>query len=1044
MKKQLHFIVGAFLSLFLYIPVFINAQEVVDDPNLDRIPQWYIDQTQNMTRMPSEVITINDYDNFYLGVDFAEGHISVNPLAPTEFFTAYNIDDSHYTMNGHDWFDSNPSWGTSMRGDPITAYDSLGNLYYENMYGSSIQGCKVVKSTDNGQTWGAAVNAISGNDKNWMAADQTSGPYANYVYTVMTNSGSGNFARSVDHGLTWQNTFSPSTQSLPGMMVCVGANGNTPGGSVYVVTNSGSSFASTYTFYESNDGGATFTYKSAQNFAGYVGKNVSGRNSVENMRTRPYPFITADNSTGPYRGRLYLVYASNDPPGDGNKPDIWSRYSDDGGTTWSNAKRVNSGFTPTLSHQWQPATWCDKETGRLYIQWMDSRDSQMNDSAMIYATYSDNGGETFQMNRKVSNEKMKINCSSCGGGGTPRYQGDYSGIVSNSDVSVPTWSDFRWGSFATFTAFFPDFAMRVYPTTKDIALSDTIWAVIPHTKLYTNEALFSAAIEDPTSGSFAIDFPDGNKLISFPDSIPIVITIDQVPQGEYILSIKGEGPNGTPVHFRDAIINVIPLGPPVADFTVADTATCLGSGVDFIDESIGALGWLWTFEGGEPATSTDQFPMGIVYPSTGSFDVSLEVTNPDGSDLITKPDFIMVNPLSEPPTGENVAVCKNDIIPPLMAEGENIQWYSDPELTNLVHSGNSFLTNDTEPGDYPYYATQNNIGCESEALEITLTIYETPAVSLLPLDTVCLSTQPFEIMGGEPLGGNYYGDGVEDNIFNASLAGIGTHTLGYVYSDENLCADTANQTITVLPLDEVTLSPFQSICVNGESFALSGGIPEGGTYSGNGVVDNIFDPELAGSGDHQITYTIISGNGCPSPVSQTITVFELPDVNIGNDTTICGDQTITLNATLPNATSYLWAPGGQTTPSIVVDSTGIGYGSQEYGVIVTDENSCSNDDLTTITFINCTGIKDIVGLSAVSLYPNPNEGTFNFKIEAHKSIVVDVKIFDVFGTKHFEKTQLEITGDYDSKISLSDPKPGIYFISIENKEGSFIKKFLIK
>ncbi|NQU34692.1 MAG: T9SS type A sorting domain-containing protein [Bacteroidetes bacterium] len=1045
MKKPIFsFIKTLLILLILSSSGLISGQELVDDPNLDQIPKWYLDQTQNMTRQPSEVITIDDYDNFYLGVDFAEGHISVNPQAPTQFFTAYNIDDSHYTMNGHDWVDSNPTWGTNMRGDPITAYDSLGNLYYENMYGSSILGCKVVKSTDNGQSWGSAVNAISGNDKNWMACDQTSGPNANNVYTVMTNSGSGNFARSTDQGQTWQNTFSPSTQSLPGMMVCVGADGDVPGGSVYVVTNSGSSFASTYTFYESNDGGLTFTYKSAQNFAGYVGRNIGGRNSVENMRTRPYPFITADNSTGPFRGRLYLVYASNDPPGDGNKPDIWSRYSDDGGTTWSIAKRVNSGFSPTLSHQWQPATWCDKETGRLYIQWMDSRDSQQNDSAMIYATYSDNGGETYQMNRKISNEKMKINCSSCGGGGTPRYQGDYSGIVSNSDISVPTWSDFRWGSFATFTAFFPDFGMRVYPTTKTISYRDTIWAVIPSVKLYTNEAIFSATIESPSSGTFTIDYPIGNSITSFPDSLPIVITVDQVPEGDYAISIKGEGPNGTPVHFRDATINVIPLGPPTADFTAIEPSPCLNYGVDFIDESIGATDWLWTFEGGDPATSTEQFPTGIVYSSIGSFDVSLEVTNPAGSDLITKPDYISVSPLSESPTGESVAVCKNSVIPPLVAEGENILWYNDPELTELVFTGNSFLTGDTDPGDYPYYATQNNNGCESEAITITLTIYETPVVTFMPLDTVCLSVEPFELVAGEPAGGSYFGDGVIEDFFDASLAGVGTHSLGYIYADENLCADTAYQNITVLQLDEVSLSALSSVCLDTEPTTLTGGMPEGGTYSGDGVIDNIFNPEVAGAGDHQITYTIISENGCPSPASQNITVFELPDVNIGNDTTICGSQTITLNATIPNASAYIWAPGGQTTSSITVDSIGIGYGSQEFSVVATDNNSCSNDDIVTVTFINCTGIEDIVGLEAVSLYPNPNDGTFNFRIESRGSINVDVKVFDVFGTKHFELNNIEIVGDYISRISLTEPKPGVYFISIENEEGSFIKKFLIK
>ncbi len=1045
MKNQLQFIFKSLLVLlFLSVNGQLLSQVVDDDPNLDQIPKWYFDQIQKNPRQPSEVITINDFDNFYLGVDFAEGHISANPMVPTEFFCAFNTDGAHYTMDGHDWSDSNPNWGTSMRGDPVTAYDSLGNLYYENMYGSSIQGCKVVKSTDNGQTWGPAINAISGNDKNWIACDQTAGPYANYIYTTMTNNGSGNFVRSTDNGQTWQSTFSPTTQSLPGMMVCVGPDQDVSGGSVYVVTNSGSSFSSTFTFYESNDGGSTFTLKSSQNFAGYVGRDVNGRNSIENMRTRPYPFIAADNSFGPYRGRLHLVYASNDPPGDGNRPDIWSRYSDDGGTTWSNAKRVNAGFFPRNSHQWQPAIWCDKETGKLYVQWMDTRDTPTNDSALIYATYSDDGGQTFKPNQKISNEKMKINCGSCGGGGTPRYQGDYNGIASNSDVSVAAWSDFRWGNFASFTAYFPDFAMRVYPTTKTISLRDTLWAVVPAVKLYDNEAIFTASIETPTSGSFSIDFPDGNTLTSYPDSIPIVVTVDQVPVGDYVLTITGEGPNGTPVHRREAIVNVIPLGPPTADFTVSDTVTCAGSSLDFFDVSTGAVSWLWTFEGGDPETSTDQFPEGIVYSEAGTYDVSLEVTNPSGSDLISKPGFIDVLPLPDSPTGDDVIVCKNLTIPPLVAEGDSILWYDDPDLSEAIFSGNSFSTGNTEPGTYAYYATQTVNRCESEPVEITLTIFDTPNVVFSPLDTVCLNTESFALENGDPPGGTYFGTGVTDNSFDASVAGVGTHTLGYEYSDNNMCTDTAYQDITVLSLEVVSFDPLADVCLNSEPFEITGGSPSGGTYSGDGVTSNEFHPEVAGTGSHIITYSIIGENGCISEANQSIIVNELPMVELGSDTTICGDQTITLDATYPQAQSYLWLPGNQTTPSIEVDSTGIGYNSQEFVVMVTDINSCTNSASRTITFINCTGIKDIVGLESVKIYPNPNDGTFNLQIESSRYIVVDLKILDVVGTVQFEKNNLELNGDLNTKMSLDNAKPGVYFISIQNKNDRFIKKFLIR
>jgi Neuraminidase (sialidase) len=147
-------------------------------------------------------------------------------------------------------------------------------------------------------------------------------------------------------------------------MVAIGPNGAIDGGAVYAVLHNGSVFSATYTFYVSSDGGATWTFKSSQNFANYVGSNVNGRHSVQNMRTRPYPFIAADNSPGTYRGRFYLVYASNNPAGNGNKPDIFCRYSNDQGETWSSAITVNDDVNSQSHNQWHPSIWSDKQTGR--------------------------------------------------------------------------------------------------------------------------------------------------------------------------------------------------------------------------------------------------------------------------------------------------------------------------------------------------------------------------------------------------------------------------------------------------------------------------------------------------------------------------------------------------------------------------------------------------------------------------------------------------------------------------------------------------------
>jgi hypothetical protein len=551
------FLAALLTVLFLFSINPLLAQG--DNPLIDSVPLEWI-QTRNPSPPELDVITTSDgFDNFNLGTDFAEPHVTQNPNNPLQYFGAYNINGAWYTNNGHDWTAITPNFGTPVNGDPVTAYDNLGNLFYESMYGS-IVGCRVLRSTDNGANWGTSVISVAGFDKNWMAADQTGGPNANYVYTTMTP---GNFARTTNNGTSWTTTATFATQSLPGMMVCVGPNGATNGGAVYVVTNSGSSFASTYTFYASTNGGTSFTFKSAQSFANYVGTNVNGRNSVENMRTRPYPFIAADNSSGTYRGRLYCVYASNTPSGDGNKPDIFCRYSTNQGTTWSSAIIINDDANTTDHHQWHPSIWCDISTGRLFVKWMDTRDTPTSDSAYIYASYSDDGGTTWAANQRISNSKMRINCTTCGGGGTPRYQGDYDAIVSINNQALAMWTDFRAGSFGSYVGYFPDFSMLVSPSTNTLNgwEDSTYFSInVPEVKLYSSDAIFSATVSPtPSTGTISLDFPSGNILNVFPGNKTLrVRTIGSVtPYQEYTISIQGNGPNGTPVHRRIVTIDVI-------------------------------------------------------------------------------------------------------------------------------------------------------------------------------------------------------------------------------------------------------------------------------------------------------------------------------------------------------------------------------------------------------------------------------------------------------------------------------------------------------
>lgn len=80
----------------------------------------------------------------------------------------------------------------------------------------------------------------------------------------------------------------------------------------------------------------------------------------------------------------------------------------------------------------------------------------------------------------------------------------------------------------------------------------------------------------------------------------------------------------------------------VAAFTAEDNTIAPGESVTFNATTEGATAWAWTFEGGTPASSTEQNPV-VQYANIGMYDVTLEVTKGANTSTITKNDFVIVS-----------------------------------------------------------------------------------------------------------------------------------------------------------------------------------------------------------------------------------------------------------------------------------------------------------------------------------------------------------------------------------------------------------------
>ncbi len=76
--------------------------------------------------------------------------------------------------------------------------------------------------------------------------------------------------------------------------------------------------------------------------------------------------------------------------------------------------------------------------------------------------------------------------------------------------------------------------------------------------------------------------------------------------------------------------------PPLAQFSGPDeVVSCSPPLLAFQNESLGALHWSWTFEGGTPSTSTENNPL-VQFNNSGTFLITLVVENGAGSDTLQR------------------------------------------------------------------------------------------------------------------------------------------------------------------------------------------------------------------------------------------------------------------------------------------------------------------------------------------------------------------------------------------------------------------------
>ncbi|RMG19305.1 MAG: T9SS C-terminal target domain-containing protein [Bacteroidetes bacterium] len=319
------------------------------------------------------------------------------------------------------------------------------------------------------------------------------------------------------------------------------------------------------------------------------------------------------------------------------------------------------------------------------------------------------------------------------------------------------------------------------------------------------------------------------------------------------------------------------------------------------------------------------------------------------------------------------------------------------------------------------------------------TIYSFFTATFAPMDPVCVNSVGIPLSGGLPAGGTYSGPGVENNlIFNPALAGIGTHQLAYTITAPDGTRDTATSSILVRALPQVSLAAFPSLCVNEAALALEGGTPAGGSYSGPGVEDNVFDPGQAGIGIHQITYAYTDTNGCRNTATASLEVLDRPSVAFSFETT---DSSVVFSSTATGASSFRWLFGDgnestQPNPEHVYTASGTNL------VSLIASNACGSDTATSEVPFIVSSRKQRPGSPRIRIFPNPNKGSFQLSASGLLPGELQLRITNLLG-KEVYRSSLNTGHQLQQAIRLPDVANGIYMLHLQQGKLHTVKKFSV-
>ncbi len=946
----------------------------------------------------------------------------------------YGANDLYSFSSGETWEGEVQGAGGENRGDPTTAIGHNGKWYVN--YINNPGGMGISHSNDQGATWTTSTVAPNPGDladKNHMWIDNSPlSPYNGQLYVAWTEFGGTNnneiaVATSADNGITWTPKTAISTavsagSHNQGVNLSVGPNGEVY--AVWAIYDSWPSDESAIGMSRSLDGGATWepAVRIIENIRGIRTSGIG-----KDMRVNSFPTATVDISNGQNSGNIYVTWANIGTPfiNTGSDCDVYLISSTNKGLSWSDPLKINQDEGGSGKKHYFPWISSDPSNGALSIVFYDDRNVSSSELEVFCASSSDGGitWEDFKVS-DVAFTPMPIP------GLAGSYFGDYLGITAQDGWVYPVWTDNRSGTTMTYCS-----PYQLNPLNKPFNLTAIVtfetgitllnWSYeqaegFTHFNIYRNESLIGTT-SDTTFSDLLPDYGDytfkvtaaysedresaaARASVRWGDAhiavSPLSLYEHLVVDSQSVQTIQVVNTGQLPLHYSikpliisksqknltycaatgggtDEYISRVQVGEinnpsgqsDYADYTNLSTKMFVGDSYQIIVTN------------GDPNWEVDQCSAWVDWNQDAEFGEDERI------DFEGSPGVGPYNGTIIPPVGATSGVTTMRV---------RITYNNLPEPCGTTSWG--------EVEDY------------SVIVQGWLDL--NPVVGdILPGDTTVVEVA-FDATDMET--GSYFAEAVfytNDPLFNELSVPIQLDV-----SEVMVVAGTADSIQIVCSGTEIQLTA-QTFGLSENMQYVWSSTPQGFESSEQ---NPMIQPEVSS------WYKVLAFNDSLSAQDSIfIEVIDYPVVNLGADTSMCGDAMIVLDAGNSGST-FVWSTG-ETTQSIQVDSNAMfhGYGIRNIQVQVTNQNQCASADEIKIDIVNCTAIEENSALE-LSVHPNPSAGQFKIKLPDFSEKTCLIHVYDLQGKVVYEKNWVSSgsTNEQEVDMTLENAPSGRYILTV--------------